>query len=96
MKITVDIHMFRDEFRKFDRYGTFSYEGYQVLFDYFEELEDSCGEEWELDVISICCDWAEDSLDNILEEYNLESLEDLEENTTVLHVKGDMYIYQAF
>ena len=25
-----------------------------------------------------------------------ESIEDLEENTTVLHVKGDMYIYQAF
>lgn len=96
MKITVDIYMFRDEFRKYDRYDTFSYEGYEVLFDYLEEMEEDCGEEWELDVIAICCDWAEDSLENILEEYNLESLEELEEQTIVLHVQGDMYIYQSF
>ena len=96
MKITVNIHMFRDEFRKCDRYDSFSYEGYEVLFDYLEELEESCGEEWELDVIAICCDWAEEPLQDILDNYNLESLEELEEQTTVLHVQGDMYIYQAF
>lgn len=93
MKITVDINMFREQFRLYDRYDTFSYMGYEVLFDFLEEC---CGEEWELDVIAICCDWAEDSLDNILEEYNLESLEELEEQTIVLHVQGDMYIYQSF
>jgi len=96
MKITVDIHMFRDEFRKYDRYDSFSYEGYEVLFDYLEELEESCGEEWELDVITMCCDWSEEPLQDILDNYNLETLEELEEQTTVLHVQGDMYIYQAF
>ena len=96
MKITVDIHMFRDEFRKYDRYDSFSYEGYAVLFDYLEELEESCGEEWELDVIAICCDWTEEPLQDILDNYNVETLEELEEQTTVLHVQGDMYIYQAF
>lgn len=96
MKITVDIHMFRDEFRKYGRYDSFSYVGYAILFDYLEEIEESCGKEWELDVIAICCDWAEEPLQDILDNYNLETLEELEEQTTVLHVQDDMYIYASF
>jgi hypothetical protein len=93
MKITVDVHTFREQFRLYDRYDTFSYNGYEVLFNF---LEDCFGDDYELDVIEICCDWAEEPLQDILDNYNLETLEELEEQTTVLHVQGDMYIYQAF
>ena len=101
MKQSVNIYDFRDAFRRCDRYGTFSYEGYQVLFDYLEQLEEDLGEEFELDVIAICCDWAQDTVKNVLREYSLESLEELEENTTVLYVSDSSddeayIIYQSF
>lgn len=101
MKITVDVNMFRDAFARMDRYNTFSYEGYEVLFDFLEEIDECSDVEMELDVIAICCDWAEDTIENVLEEYNLDCIEDLENETTVLLVSGgreldDTIIYQSF
>jgi len=42
-----------------ERKNQFSYVALCALFDYYEELEQSNGEEMELDVVAICCDWAE-------------------------------------
>jgi hypothetical protein len=61
MKTTVTLSNFRDAFRQCDRQDQFSYEALKLLFDYFEELEDSMGQEIELDPIAICCDYSEDS-----------------------------------
>ena len=59
MKQTVNFNDFRDAFRAFDRMENFSYEGMQALFDYLEQLEEDTGEEIELDVIALCCDYSE-------------------------------------
>lgn len=59
MKIDVTKSMFRDMFVDYDRGDEFSYEGLGLLFDYLTDVEESCGVEIELDVIAICCDWAE-------------------------------------
>lgn len=50
---------FVDAFHGHDRDNQFSYEGKKALFDYFNEFEESSGEEIELDVIAICCEWTE-------------------------------------
>lgn len=59
MKQTVQKHDFLDAFRQFRRDDQFSQVGLCVLFDYLEEYEQSAGEELELDVIALCCDWSE-------------------------------------
>jgi hypothetical protein len=59
MKTSINKYDFRDAFQKAGRGNNFSYEGLSVLFDYFEEYEDSTGEEIELDVIAICCEFNE-------------------------------------
>lgn len=66
---TTIIHasQFRDAFRSAGRADQFSYEALGLLFDYFEEMDDS----QELDVIAICCDYAEDSVDSIMESYDI-------------------------
>lgn len=69
MKITVTLSDFRDAFRQCDREDQFSCEALELLFDYFEELEDSMGQEIELDPIAICCDYSEDSPADILKNY---------------------------
>ena len=72
MKTTVSLHDFRDAFRKADRTTNFSYDGLEILFEYFEQLEDDLGEEIEFDVIAICCEYAEDDLEYISNQYSID------------------------
>ena len=75
MKTTVNLYQFRDAFRSI-RPDNFSYEGLEILFEYLEQLGDDIGEEIELDVIAICCDFSEDTPSTIAEQYNIEAGED--------------------
>lgn len=74
---------FRDAFRNYDRLDTFSYEGSRILFDY---LDDMC-EDWELDVIALCCEFVEMTEQEVRENYDIsndESVEDyLQDNTFI-------------
>ena len=72
MKQTSNFNDFRDAFRDMGREGSFSYEGMQALFDYFEQLEEDTGEEIELDVISLCCDYSEATWEEIADDYGIE------------------------
>ena len=63
---------FRDEFRACGRADQFSYQGLGLLFDYLEAYEADTGEMIELDVIAICCDFSEDSPENIRDQYGIE------------------------
>jgi len=79
MKQTVTFSDFRDAFRAYDRLDNFSYEGAKVLWDYLEQYEEDCGEELELDVIALCCDFGEDTTENIAANYSID-LEDCEDD----------------
>ena len=70
MKQSVDLHTFRESFRTMGRQDQFSWQGLEALFDYLEELEDDIGDEVELDVIALCCDYSEhDSACEAAQEY---------------------------
>lgn len=71
MKVTVNERMFRDMFIDYDRKDNFSYEGLGLLFDYLEQLEEDTGNEMELDVIALCCDYSELTLEQFAAEYSL-------------------------
>jgi hypothetical protein len=59
MKQTINIHQFRNAFARAGREDNFSYEGQEALFDWLETYEEDTGEEIELDVIALCCDFTE-------------------------------------
>ena len=65
MKRNVTEHDFTEAFRDYGRNDEFSYEGLKALYEWFEEYEEGLkaledtGEEIELDVIGICCDFSE-------------------------------------
>ena len=59
MKKDVGFCSFTDAFRDYNRQNNFSYEGLTALYDYLIEYEESCGEEIELDVIALCCEYTE-------------------------------------
>lgn len=87
MKSTVNFSQFCDSFSETYR-NNFTYEGKRALFDYLEEYEESTGEEIELDPIALCCEFTQyDDLAELQANYsNIESMEDLENNTTVIPV----------
>jgi hypothetical protein len=81
MKITVTAYDFERAFVDAGRQDQFSYEGRAVLFEYLEELETSTGQELELDVIALCCDYYESSVEEIILNYriDIEGLDDDEQ-----------------
>jgi len=71
MKQTVNLYEFREAFRAI-RPDNFSYEGLEILFEYLEQLGEDIGEEIELDVIAICCDYSEDDFQVVADEFELD------------------------
>jgi hypothetical protein len=59
MKQSVNFYDFCRAFETSGRNDNFSYEGKRALFDYLEDYEDSCGEDLELDVVALCCEFSE-------------------------------------
>ena len=59
MKQTVNFTDFVDAFRTHNRMDQFSYDGLKALFEHLEQYEEDTGEEMELDVIALCCDFSE-------------------------------------
>jgi hypothetical protein len=89
------IHAFED----MNRGNNFTYEGRQALYDYFTELEEVMGEEIELDVIAICCEYSEyKNLKEFQNDYGeeYENIEDIEDKTTVIKIDDDAFIIQSF
>lgn len=106
MKQTVYRNDFHDAFNRMDRGSQFSYEALNLLFDYFEEVD----EDMELDVIAICCEYSEMTLDEVHNQYPtlFEDLEDnekptleyaiecLENETTVIGQTDDSIVFVQF
>ena len=99
MKQTIGKGQFRDAFQNMGRGEQFSYEGLGAMFDYLEEYEDGTGEEVELDVIALCCEYTEYAdLEEFQSDYGeeYETMEDIENRTRVVHISGDAFIIQQF
>lgn len=109
MKQTVNFSDFVDAFRAYDRYDQFGHQALMVIFEHLEEIEQSTGEEIELDVVAICCDYETDNWEAIAENYSIDlsGLEDeeekqqavvdyLNENTIVLGETDCEIVYQVF
>lgn len=65
--MSVDSYLFMSQVEAYGRMNQFGYDGWLELFDYLEDQEDQTGQEMELDIIALCCDYARYSS---LEEYN--------------------------
>jgi predicted ArsR family transcriptional regulator len=79
MKQTINHSEFTAAFHRCGRGEQFSYEALSLLFNYFEELEEDTGEEIELDVIAICCEYTESDAETIASDYSID-LSDCEDD----------------
>ena len=104
MKQNINEYQFRRAFET-SRPNNFSYEGLRALFDYLEQYEEETGQELELDVIAICCDFTEyEDLKEFQGEYfdnvkgdKYEDIEEIEQETIVIPIPDtDGFIIQQF
>lgn len=110
MKQTISLYDFRRAFEQ-TRPNNFSYEGLEVLFNYLEQYEEDTGEEMEFDVIGLCCDYSEDTWQNIAENYRIDLSdcegeddydkiekvrEYLQSETTLVGETEDGFVYAVF
>ena len=70
MKTTVYLSDFREFFKRAGRGDQFTHEALGIIYDYIEEYESETGEEIELDVIAICCEWSESTPAEIIDQYD--------------------------
>ena len=86
MKQTMNEFDFKNEFKKI-RPNNFSYDGLTALYDYLTQYEENCDTELEFDPIAYCCEYTEfDSFEDVKINYDVKTLKELEDNTTVLKI----------
>ena len=105
------VYQFQEAFRLVGREDQFSYEGLEVLFDYLENLSEDTGEPIELDVVALCCDYYESSIQELIDNYNIDLSEVdeddpdsiievvreyLEDSTSVCGEVDGGFVYAAF
>jgi len=94
----ISFTVFYDRFQDMRPYN-FSYNGLRALYDYLLDYEDSTGQEIEFDVIALCCDYNEyEDLDEFKKDYGAEyeTIEDIEQQTTVIRIDDESFIIQVF
>jgi|DEB0MinimDraft_6_1074348.scaffolds.fasta_scaffold39662_2 hypothetical protein len=85
MKKSINFYDFRNEFLNI-RPDNFSFEALQVLWQYFEDYESETNIEVVFDPIGICIDFTECTIFEALQNYNLESIEQFQNETIVLPI----------
>jgi hypothetical protein len=78
------VSQFRDEFHRAGRRNQFSYDGLAILFDWLNENYP----DYDLDVVQLCCDYAESTPDQLAEAYPIDGdvIEYVNHNSIVLGV----------
>ena len=98
MKQSINMYGFERAFKNFER-DNFSYDGLKALFEYLEEYEEDTGEEVELDVIALCCDYMEyDSLKEYNDDYGTKysEIDTIQDDTTLIKIDDNSFIIQQY
>ena len=92
IKQTVTESDFRDAFQAI-RSDNFSYEGLTALYEYLWDLSEDIGEDIELDVIALCCDFTEYSEEEARREFNIDpDIEDWQDEVPDAIASGDDFV----
>lgn len=88
MKQRVYLEDFRKAFKD-TRPNQFSNQGLIALYDYFQNLEDDIGEELDLDIIAISCDYSEyKNFQELKSNYlSIKTLDQLREKTEIIPIE---------
>lgn len=100
--------MFKEAFREMDRMDNFSYQGLDALYEYLEDCSEATGENVELDVVGLCCDFNEETYQDIAENHSIDVADHdddetkeavvnyLEDRTCIVYTGAETVLFQEF
>jgi len=102
MKTAVTKSDFTAAFHNMGRGNQFTHKGLCELYDFLVEMEDQTGDEQELDVIALCCDFSEDHYADLVDYIGVDTehcedeeevfqtvLDELNDSTMVVYADED-------
>jgi len=106
----MSLYAFRDAFQDMGR-DHYSWEAYEKLYDFYDQLSEDTGEDFDLDVVAICCAWVEyEDVEELHKAYDLivreededdedfgdRYVEALERRTTVFKLDNGGFLVEGF
>ena len=87
---------FAAEFEQWpQRRSHFSRPALHALYEYLDEASNDMGEDIELDVVGLCCEFAEyKDFAGVKEDYEIKNLGDLQDQTTVIEFDGGLLVHE--
>jgi hypothetical protein len=87
---------FAAEFEQWpQRRSHFSRPALHALYEFLDAASNGLGEDIELDVVGLCCEWAEyKDMEAVKEDYEIKNLSDLQDQTTVIEFDGGLLVEQ--
>ena len=87
---------FAAEFEQWpQRRSHFSRPALHALYEYYDGLSNDIGEDIELDVVGMCCEWSEyKDIEAVKEDYEIKNLSDLQDSTTVVEFDGGLLVHE--
>mgnify|MGYP003662287194 FL=1 len=87
---------FAAEFEQWpQRRSHFSRPALHALYEFLDEASNGLGEDIELDVVGLCCAFAEyKDMEAVKEDYEIKNLSDLQDQTTVVEFDGGLLVHE--
>ena len=87
---------FAAEFEQWpQRRSHFSRPALRALYEYLDEASNDMSEDIELDVVGLCCAFAEyKDMDAVREDYEIKNLSDLQDQTTIIEFDGGLLVHE--
>ena len=106
---TLDKYSFVRAFEESSRKDQFSHEALEVIYECLEYYSHDSGEDVELDIVAVCCEWAEMTWQDVVQSYGLDLSfcdtdeeridavkEYLRDQTTSFHLSDDSFVFVSF
>ena len=100
---------FIDAFKQSSRKDQFSYDALEAIYEYLEDYSQDSGEDVELDIVAICCEWSEMSWQDVVQSYGLDlshcdtdeeridAVEEyLQDETQSVRLSDDSFVFVSF
>ena len=94
---TISLFDFRQTFSVYGRRDNFSDSGLDALFNHFEQIEVDTGEQTELDVIAICCEFSEynSALEAMGDYTNIDEYADIDEDDALEWLNDRTFVLEC-
>lgn len=86
---------FINEFKAYNRMDNFSYKGLRILFDSLEQMAQDCQVNIEIDVIALCCEYSEEDMQSIIDNYDIDLSDesyDSKEDLVAEYLQDNTYV----